>query len=353
MATPASVSSDNPLQSTRQTTLQNFSIASTSSSSIERWYPEEVNSLCKSSLVTLKGWSEAADNHEITSDNDVAASDEHFEDEESLVDSAHVNSTTSLDQSSNSQGSFKYVERTQVNDGAHKESTYISNELRNIRKYRNVYPTETTEAFEAKEIAPKSEMCAEALESLRDEAEFEKVIDKNRSSFVFLDLSQMIEVKAISSETLDTPTNSWSPEVMDSGYPNSASAHDMTPEYDLPSIAHDRISDSESPSIAEEPRPGFLELVEVENGDLANNNRDYEGNNMIAVHDDEDDDLQPLIDVLEDDMENENDIYVLQNGFPAWLLRIFHMQDVDVAGHMQPLYRLLDEAAGEIKTCIT
>ncbi|XP_033227680.1 uncharacterized protein LOC117179734 [Belonocnema kinseyi] len=344
MATSELVGMNSSLKSTSQTTLQKFSIVKTSSSSIERWYPEESNSVCKSSVVTLKGWSEGADNPR--DDNEVAASDEHFEDKESPVDSAHVNSTTSLDNSRNSQGSFKIVERTLVHDGVHRESTYISNELRNIRKYRNVDPTETIEAIEAKEIAPKSEICTEALENLRGEAEFEKVIDKNRSSFVFLDLSQMIEGKAISSETLDTPPNSWSPEVMDSGYPNSASIHDMTPEYDLPSITHDRISDAESPSVAEAPRPGFLELVEVENGDLANNNRDYEGNNMIAVHDDEDDDLQPLIDVLEDDMENENDIYVLQNGFPAWLLRILQMQDIDVAGHMEPVYRLLDEAAG-------
>lgn len=132
--------------------------------------------------------------------------------------------------------------------------------------------------------------------------------------------SEMSEAKPASPET---PPNSWSPEIMDSGYPNSSSTQDMTPEYDLSSIAQDRISDSESPSVAEAPRLGFLEHADVENGDLANNNRDDEGNNMIAeAEDDLVEDLQPLIDVLEDDMENENDIYALENDFPMWLLRI-------------------------------
>ena len=355
MTTPESVSSENSLQSNSQTSLQSLSIASTSTSSIERWYPKEINSMYKSSHVTLKGGSEAADKpcDEMTSDSDAATSDEHFEDEENVVSSKYINSKTSLDKSRNLQRSSKIIEDTLGNDGAHrvekKDSKSNSSELKNVRKCKKDDPAETIEAAEAKEIVPKSETSAEELEHYRDEAECEKMINKSRANFVYLDLSQMTEVKAISSETLDTPPNSWSPEVMDSGYPNSASAHDMTPEYDLPSIAHDRISDSESPSVAEAPRPGFLELVEVENGDLANNNRDYEGNNMIAVQDDEDDDLQPLINVLEDDMENENDIYVLQNGFPAWLLRILQMQEIDIAGHMLPLYRPLDEAAGKIK----
>ncbi|XP_043253806.1 uncharacterized protein LOC122398197 isoform X1 [Colletes gigas] len=146
-----------------------------------------------------------------------------------------------------------------------------------------------------------------------------------------LEIVENIEAKPSSPEAVETPPNSRSPEVMDSGYPNSASAQDMTPEYDLSSIAQDHISDSEPPSIAEAPRLGVLEPVEVENGDLVNNNRDGEGNNMIAVElNDELEDLL-LIDVLENDLENENDIYAMENDFPIWLLRILDMANpIDV-----------------------
>nr|XP_034194239.1 MATH and LRR domain-containing protein PFE0570w isoform X1 [Osmia lignaria] len=145
------------------------------------------------------------------------------------------------------------------------------------------------------------------------------------------------EISKISpSETVETPPNSWSPEVMDSGYPNSTSAQDMTPEYDLSSIAQDHISDSEPPSIAEAPRLELPEVIEVVNGDLVNNNRDNEGNNMIAAELNDLEDLQPLINVLENDMENENDIYVLENGFPFWLLRILNMANpIDVEIHLR------------------
>ncbi|KAK9306340.1 hypothetical protein QLX08_003025 [Tetragonisca angustula] len=139
-----------------------------------------------------------------------------------------------------------------------------------------------------------------------------------------------------SPETVESPPNSWSPEVMDSGYPNSASAQDMTPEYDLSSIAQDHISDSESPSIAEAPRLEIADVIEVENGDLANNNRDGEGNNMIAAELNNLEDLQPLIEVLENDIENENDIYAVENDFPIWLLRILNMANpVEVDIHIQ------------------
>nr|XP_050868655.1 uncharacterized protein LOC127072340 isoform X1 [Vespula vulgaris] len=141
--------------------------------------------------------------------------------------------------------------------------------------------------------------------------------------------------KPNSPESLETPPNSWSPEIIDSGYPNSASAPDMTPEYDLSSIAHDRIPDSESPSVAEAPQFENLEPVVIENGDLANNNRDNEGNNMMAVADNDIENLQPFINVLENDLENENDIYVVENGFPVWLLRILEMANpMDVDGHI-------------------
>ncbi|EFN74217.1 UPF0486 protein C1orf59-like protein [Camponotus floridanus] len=144
--------------------------------------------------------------------------------------------------------------------------------------------------------------------------------DVNASNIVGL-----VNIEAKSVSPFETPPNSWSPEIMDSGYPNSASVQDITPEYDLSSIGQDHIPDSESPSVAEAPRLGILEPIEVENGDLANNNRDDEGNNMIAVDANDIENLQPLIDVLENDLENENDIYVMQNGFPIWLLRLLDM----------------------------
>lgn len=144
--------------------------------------------------------------------------------------------------------------------------------------------------------------------------------DVNTSNIIGL-----VNIEAKSVSPFETPPNSWSPEIMDSGYPNSASVQDITPEYDLSSIGQDHIPDSESPSIAEAPRLGILEPIEVENGDLANNNRDDEGNNMMAVDANDIENLQPFIDVLENDLENENDIYVMQNGFPIWLLRLLDM----------------------------
>lgn len=144
--------------------------------------------------------------------------------------------------------------------------------------------------------------------------------DVNTSSVV--GLTTDAEAK-LPSPTFESPPDSWSHEIVDSGYPNSASGQDITPENDLSSIAQDHIPDTESPSVAEAPRFDVLEPIEVENGDLANNNRDDEGNNMVAAADANDiEGLQPLIDVLENDLENENDIYMVENGFPMWLLNL-------------------------------
>ncbi|XP_017880893.1 uncharacterized protein LOC108625403 isoform X2 [Ceratina calcarata] len=179
-------------------------------------------------------------------------------------------------------------------------------------------PLESNESARDAQSVLKSEKC--------------KIRDPNAIS---IEIIESIELKPSSPET-ETPSTSWSPEVMDSGYPNTASAQDMTPEFDLSSIAQDHISDSEPPSIAEAPRLEALEVVQVENGDLANNNRDGEGNNMMAAELNDLEDLQPLIDVLENDIENENDIYVLENGFPIWLLRILNMANpLDVEMRMQ------------------
>ena len=353
MATPESVrtlSSENLLQNYSQTSLQSLSIASISTLSAEKSYSIEVNSTCQT-LVKDKN-------------------------DETEIDSIHLTNQNTLDDSRDSQESFRFIETTLMNnrlssnesrkcdpnnDGACGiEKEEFQSELRkfkDIKRYGNSNSDELMNPIGIKESILKSEIPDDEYENIKDEAELKRTIIRSRTDYASkdfgiskaLDLTEIIEVKAISPETLDTPPNSWSPEVMDSGYPNSASAHDMTPEYDLPSIAHDRISDDESHSIEEAPRPGFLELAEVENGDLANNNRDDEGNNMIAVQDNEEDDLQPLINVLEDDMENENDIYVLQNGFPVWLLRILQMQGID----MQPLYGLLNEAAGKFMCRVT
>lgn len=72
--------------------------------------------------------------------------------------------------------------------------------------------------------------------------------------------------------------------IVDSGYPDSYSDHDMdldlTPEQfdDIDTESDDNISGSlPSPLV-----PAPLVIDDVENGDVANNNRDGEGNNLIA-----------------------------------------------------------------------
>lgn len=151
-----------------------------------------------------------------------------------------------------------------------------------------------------------------------------------------------------SPETVETSSNSWSLEVIDSGYPNSASAQDMTQEYALSSVAQGH--DSEYPNIAEVLRPEIPDEIEVENGDLANNNRDGEGNNMIAAELNELEDLQPFIEVLENDIENENDIFGVENDFPIWLLGILNMAnpidvDMDMQNHRELMFP--NRAAGD------
>ncbi|XP_066588339.1 uncharacterized protein Hen1 [Prorops nasuta] len=141
-----------------------------------------------------------------------------------------------------------------------------------------------------------------------------------------------MESRVVFAENVETPPNSRSPDVIDSGYPksgsvDSASIQDITQEYDSSSISEDQIPDSKSPSVAEIPRLGIVDIEEVENGDLANNNRDDEDGNMVLLRINVND-LEPLINELENDIENENDIYAVQNGFPIWLLRILeHHRD--------------------------
>lgn len=151
-----------------------------------------------------------------------------------------------------------------------------------------------------------------------------------------------------SCSTFETPPDSLSHEIIDSGYPNSASVQDITPENDLSSIAQDHIPEIESPSAVEAPRFDILEPIEVVNGDLANNNRDDEGNNMIAADvNDIEERLQPFIDVLENDLENENDIYVVENDFPMWLLRILDMANpLDFDMQPQQMQRVRNQVEG-------
>ena len=155
------------------------------------------------------------------------------------------------------------------------------------------------------------------------------------------------KIERISPDIPESPPNSWSPEIMDSGYPNSNSLPDLSPEYDLSSIAHDRSSDSESPSIADAPRIGFYDAAEIDNRDLVNNNLDGEGNNMEGEENHHINDLRPLINVFENDLENENDIYFVRNGFPIWLLRILQRFDADGIGINLPMLQPPNENFGE------
>lgn len=203
------------------------------------------------------------------------------------------------------------------------DSTEIScNYAKDVNNLKSTLLVSSADDKDARSVQSTSVLKSEEQALCRVENRESKCKDASPNS---IEVVESIEAKPSSPETVETPPNSWSPEVMDSGYPNSASAQDMTPEYDLSSIAQDHISDSEPPSIAEAPKLDVLEMVEVENGDLANNNRDGEGNNMMAVELNDLEDLQPLIDVLENDLENENDIYALENDFPIWLLRILDM----------------------------
>lgn len=349
LQTPESVSRDFS-ESSSQISLPNFN-ASVSTSSLEKSTSEEVNLMYKSTPIALQSGNTIARKLDDKTISDTANKCI----EESTPNSANVHIKQLLDNSSDSQGSSKLSE--QLNAKKNINSLSHSNDTKEMKNCNNTNMCEQIQ---------KSDTVIEEVEVIRDYPEFVKMFAKCQGNVYDdkrvsknLDLSEIMEINLVPSEILDTPPNSSSPEVMDSGYPNSASAHDMTPEYDLPSIEQDRISDSESPSIdqdrisdsespsiEEAPRPGFVEL-ELENGDLANNNRDDEGNNMIAAEDNDNDDLQPLIHVLANDRENENDIYVLQNGFPAWLLRILQMQEIGI-GHV-PRFAPLDPAPGKLQ----
>ncbi|XP_044019821.1 protein PFC0760c [Aphidius gifuensis] len=93
-----------------------------------------------------------------------------------------------------------------------------------------------------------------------------------------IDKSQDYEKPVDNEKVRMSPPSSWSSGIIDSGYPTSSSAQDMTPENDLPSIAHD----AESSSV---DNPQSLMIEVTENTNVANDSCDYQGNNMIAEQD--------------------------------------------------------------------
>lgn len=142
----------------------------------------------------------------------------------------------------------------------------------------------------------------------------------------------------------------------DSGYPNSSSLHhdvdvDLTPEQvdDIssenddrsnPSLSEDELSDSldRAPALPRRvihPRHPVVPIVfeNVENGDLANNNRDGEGNNAVAPLGDErefvalvqEGDMQPLL------AAPAVDVILPYNAdpFPHWLMDLLNIEDAD------------------------
>ncbi|KAK3912606.1 Small RNA 2'-O-methyltransferase [Frankliniella fusca] len=141
----------------------------------------------------------------------------------------------------------------------------------------------------------------------------------------------------------------------DSGYPNSSSLHhdvdvDLTPEQvdDIssendersnPSLSEDEHSDlsDRAPALLRRfihPRHPIVPIVfeNVENGDLANNNRDGEGNNAVAQLGDErefvalvrEDDMQPLLaaPVAEEIVLPNN-----ADPFPDWLIDLLGIEE--------------------------
>ncbi|XP_067011239.2 uncharacterized protein Hen1 isoform X2 [Anabrus simplex] len=161
-----------------------------------------------------------------------------------------------------------------------------------------------------------------------------------------------VDSPMIESVSLEEPND----KLADSGYPNSASAQDMdmdlTPEQvdeiftenDVLSDKSDDDSDSLSVSSRNSVdnddrhfRPIYVphndvmfEAMNVENGDVANNNRDGEGNNAVAANDHValnlpmlDENLIPLLEAAED-IDNDNEVRIPDHvePFPHWLLNL-------------------------------
>lgn len=303
------------------------------------------------------------DTHKFT-ENDIINHESHVANDIQNIDAHHVLSLNNESTNLKDENLYYTLAEPNTDAKAHLENVTSDVAQSSIRK-KSLNPPRELLSSKSQNISKYSlSDCAKETSVLRDDRivpckssedtcnvrftsilKSEEIVGTSKDASNIAGLMNNVEAKP--SSPLETPPNSWSPEIMDSGYPNSASVQDITPEYDLSSIAQDHISDSESPSVAEAPRLGVLEPIEVENGDLANNNRDDEGNNMMAVDVNDIENLQPLIDVLENDLENENDIYVMQNGFPIWLLRILDMANpIDFDMQVRQNLQIPDEVPG-------
>ncbi|KAK0177135.1 hypothetical protein PV328_001214 [Microctonus aethiopoides] len=123
---------------------------------------------------------------------------------------------------------------------------------------------------------------------------------ENSAKIVMLKVRRYIQQKCMEcmQKIFLQNVSTCSPDIIpDSGYPHSSSPRDWSPGHDIPNLGGDIIE-------IELPKVDMYDYL-VKNGLVANNNRDDE-----------------VIDLLEIDLENENDINDVQNGFPAWLLRI-------------------------------
>lgn len=180
-------------------------------------------------------------------------------------------------------------------------------------------------------------------------------------------MSMSAERKSLDSSLIKDAADSCSFDFAgDSGYPNSLSLHhdvdvDLTPEQvdDISSendnqsnqsFSEDELSEScdrvpALPRSVIRPRHPVIPIVveNVENGDLANNNRDGEGNNAVAPLGDErefvalvqEDEMQPLLAApVFEDIVIPNDA----NPFPDWLIALLRIQDKE-----KPVEKTVDE----------
>lgn len=162
----------------------------------------------------------------------------------------------------------------------------------------------------------------------------------------------------------------------DSGYPNSSSLHhdvdvDLTPEQvdDISSENEERsnqsLSDDDMSDSSDRPPAFFRRVIHprhpiipiffenVENGDLANNNRDGEGNNAVAPQGDErefvalvqEGEMQPLLaaPVVDDVILPHN-----ADPFPDWLMELLRIEEEERAPAVKISVELeCDEGLGE------
>ena len=189
-----------------------------------------------------------------------------------------------------------------------------------------------------------------------------------------LDISLSSERKSLDGSLVRDVADSCSLDFAgDSGYPNSSSLHhdvdvDLTPEQvdDISSENGDRsnqsLSDDDMSDSSDRP-PAFLRRVihprrpvvpivfeNVENGDLANNNRDGEGNNAVAPLGDErefvalvqEGEMQPLLAApVADEVPNNPDL------FPDWLMDLLKIEEEEIAPLKMAFELDCDEGLGE------